>query len=78
MPLLIIGGILLLLLVLIFSPARSLMNILILLSFIAAAFGWFGLFVVGTGTYANNYLLWAIGGTIAWIGLLVVKSRVLN
>lgn len=70
-----VASIVMLALFAIFNPVRVIMNVLILAAFVTGAFGWFGLTVVGAGTYANNYVLWAVVGTIAFIGLLVAKVR---
>lgn len=69
------ASVLMLILFAIFNPMRAMMNILILAAFVAGAFGWFGLIVVGVGTYANNYVLWAAVGTVAFVALLVAKAR---
>lgn len=74
----IIGGLVACVIAFILNPIQGMMNSAIIAAFLVALYGWIG--VVGGSGYQSEgtVLSLAIFGTIAWIALLIGKSKMVS
>ena len=78
MGLWIIGGLIACIIAFVLDPIRGLINSAIIAAFLVAVYGWIG--VIGGSGYQSEdtVLMMAIIGTIAWIALLIGKSKAVS